>query len=396
MYVTTLPINLFLRHLLSASATSGYLGAVLVLARTAEARTQHEELIEDWTSIHDLSGAALAVLCPVAPPARWPDLPPIEERVGGIRSPRGREIVGAEGMRVDLNNRDEEFRDAFWASIRRDGSDAQFGWAADARTRSREEHERGWTQATSSAAAFFGLSESVIPCLLVLSMRERHGTVIAMEEDLSLYRLFKQLIVNIGPAPAQLAEMLSEQRSTQRRLSELTRVPIPSSQIDALWRRLGEVERFAPELIADCRSQLATIRDDSGASGRVLAEKLREVSVTLPTAEEMSRLNLRTSGVRSLLHRVITKLEDWNAGADSLEEISLLRAKVAQQSAEVAPLRQLVDSLSLSSSVLSAGEELLAPLEKRRLTSPPSLADWSFSHLMRGSARTSPTTLRSV
>lgn len=395
MYVTTLPINLFLRHLLSASATSGYLGAVLVLARTAEARTQHEELIEDWTSIHDLSGASLAVLCPVAPPARWPDLPPIEERVGGVRSPRGREIVGAEGMRVDLNNRDEEFRDAFWASIRRDGSDAQFGWAADARTRSREEHERGWTQATSSAAAFFGLSESAIPCLLVLSMRERHGTVIAMEEDLSLYRLFKQLIVNIGPAPAQLAEMLSEQRSTQRRLSELTRVPIPSSQIDALWRRLGEVERFAPELIADCRSQLATIRD-SGASGRVLAEKLREVSVALPTAEEMSRLNLRTSGVRSLLHRVITKLEDWNAGADSLEEISLLRAKVAQQSAEVAPLRQLVDSLSLSSSVLSAGEELLAPLEKRRLTSPPSLADWSFSHLMRGSARTSPTTLRSV
>ncbi|MEU3743529.1 hypothetical protein AB0E78_41610 [Streptomyces sp. NPDC032198] len=391
MYVTPLPINVFLRHLLSASATSSYLGAVLMLARTAEARTQHEELIEDWTSVHDLSGASLAVLCPVAPPYG----PPIEAEVGGVRSPRGREIVGAEGMRVDLPIRDEAFRGAFWDSMRRDGSDSQFGWVAGARPRSSEEHKRGWTQATSSAAAFFGLRESLIPCLLVLSIRERHGTVIAMEEDLSVYRLFKQLIVNIGPAPAQLAEMLSEQRSAQRRVSELMRVPIPSSQIDALWRDLREVERLAPELIADCRSRLAAIRD-GGSSGRVLAEKLREVIVTLPPAEEMNRLNLRTAGIRSRLQRVITKLEDWNDGADNLEEISLLRARGAQQSEEMVPWRHLVDSLSLSNSVLSVGEELLAPLENRRLTSPPSLADWSFSHLMRRSGRTSPTTLRSV
>lgn len=394
MYVTPLPINMFLRHLLSASATSGYLGAVLVLARTAEARTQHEELIEDWTSVHDLSGASLAVLCPVAPPDDWPDRPPIEAQVGGVRSPRGREIVGAEGMRVDLHIRDEAFRGAFWDSMRRDGSDSQFGCVAGARPHSSEEHERGWTQATSSAAAFFGLRESLLPCLLVLSMRERHGTVIAMEEDLSVYRLFKQLIVNIGPAPAQLAEMLREQRSAQRRVSELMRVPIPSSQIDALWRGFGEVERLAPELIADCRSQLAAIRD-GGSSGRVLAEKLREVIVALPPAGEMNRLNLRT-GIRSRLQRVITKLEDWNDGADNLEEISLLRARAAQQSEEMVPLRQLVDSLSISSSVLSVGEELLAPLEKRRLTSPPSLADWSFRHLMRRSGRTSPTTPRSA
>ncbi|MES4908884.1 MULTISPECIES: hypothetical protein [unclassified Streptomyces] len=215
-----------------------------------------------------------------------------------------------------------------------------------------------------------------------------------MEEDLSVYRLIKQLIVNIGPAPAQLAEMLWEQRAVQRRVSELMRVPIPSSQIDALWRRLGEVERLAPEWIADCRSQLAAIRD-GGSSGRVLAEKLREVIVALPPDGEMNRMNLRT-GIRSLLQRVITKLEDWNDGADNLEEISLLRAQVAQQSEEMVPLRQLVDSLSISSSILSVGEDLLAPLEKRRLTSPTSLADWSFSHLMRRSGRTSPTTLRSV
>jgi hypothetical protein len=390
MYVTPLPINVFLRHLLSASATSGYLGAVLVLARTAEARVQHEELIEDWTSVHDLSGASLAVLCPVAPP----DGAPITATVGGVRSPRGREVVGAEGMRVDPPIRDEEFEDAFWDSVRRDGSDRPFGWVAGGIPRSREEHERGWTQATSSAAAFFGLRESVIPCLLVLSMRERHGTVIAMKEDLSVYRLFKQLIAHIGPAPAQLAEMLRERRSNQRRLGELTRVPIPAAQIDALWRRLGEVERLDPELIADCRSQLAAV-GDGGSSGRVLAEKLRQVIVALPPDAEMNRLNLRT-GVRSLLGRVIAKIEEWNDGSDSLDEISRLRAMVARQSEEMEPLRQLVDSLSISSAVLGAAEDLLAPLERRTLISPPSLADWSFSLLTRRSVQTPPTTLRPV
>ncbi|GGR82093.1 hypothetical protein GCM10010252_20900 [Streptomyces aureoverticillatus] len=54
----------YLPYVMEAARREGYLGLVVVLARTAEARNLHKELTRDWTSIHDVTGHALAVLCP--------------------------------------------------------------------------------------------------------------------------------------------------------------------------------------------------------------------------------------------------------------------------------------------------------------------------------------------
>ncbi|WP_141747230.1 hypothetical protein [Streptomyces agglomeratus] len=415
MLVTPLPINVFLRHLLSASATSGYLGTVLLLARTADARAQHEELNQDWTSVHDLTGASLAVLSPVVLPDR--DQPNMGQ-VGGVPHPQGGgRVAGAEGMRLHLpSSPDGYFERAFWQSVELEGSYSPFVQAAGTRPHSAEVHERGWTQATTSAAALFEIPESLLPCLLVLSMRERRGMVLDIEEHLSVYRLFKRLIVHIGPAHIQLAELLREQESAERRLAhlriaeqqwriELRRVPIEwPVQIDALWRHLGEVENLAPELIVDCRGRLAAIRD-TGASDWGLAEKLREAIDALPPESELHRQNIR-SGIRRRLIRVISKIENGHPGGtegcprgvrpDGLDEIPLLRERLAGLRDEIMSLRRLVESASLSDAVLSVGEELLAPLDRQRLASPRSLADWSFTHLKRRAGRTSPTAMRSA
>ncbi|HET6855968.1 MAG TPA: hypothetical protein VFH94_02590 [Streptomyces sp.] len=62
----TIPVEAasYLPYVMEAAEREGYLGLMVVLARTAEARSLHEELTRDWTSIHDVTGHALAVLCP--------------------------------------------------------------------------------------------------------------------------------------------------------------------------------------------------------------------------------------------------------------------------------------------------------------------------------------------
>ncbi|WP_326654764.1 hypothetical protein [Streptomyces sp. NBC_01750] len=408
MLVTPLPVNAFLRHLLSASATSGYLGTVLLLARTADARTQHDELNHDWTSVHDVTGASLAVLCPIAPPDHDGPL-----TGGGVQHPWRPQAAGVAGMTLNLPSLrdDATFETAFWRSLEQGDAYGEFGQAAGSRPHSSDVHERGWTRATTSAAAFFGIHESLLPCLLVLSMRERHGTLLAVEESLSVYRLFRQLIVHMGPAPAQLAELLWEQRTVDWRLSRLTQdrvryqnavsyVPIEwPVQIDALGRHLGAVEHLAPDLIADCRGRLAAIRD-TGESDRGLAEKLRQVIDVLPPESELDRQNIR-SGIRRRLRRVISKLDNGPPGEGrpaitrpaGLEEIPRLRARLAELSDEITPLRQLVDELSLSDAVLRVGQDLLDPLETQPLNPPRSLHDWSFTYLKRREGRTRPMTM---
>ncbi|MER5465045.1 hypothetical protein ABT010_31045 [Streptomyces sp. NPDC002668] len=408
MLVTPLPVNAFLRHLLSASATSGYLGTVLLLARTADARTQHDELNHDWTSVHDVTGASLAVLCPIAPPDHDGPI-----TGGGVQHPRRPQAAGVAGMTLNLPSLrdDATFETAFWRSLEQGDAYGEFGQAAGSRPHSSDVHERGWTRATTSAAAFFGIHESLLPCLLVLSMRERHGTLLAVEESLSVYRLFRQLIVHMGPAPAQLAELHWEQRTAGWRLSRLTQervryqnaisyVPIEwPVQIDALGRHLGAVEHLASDLIADCRGRLAAIRD-TGESDRNLAEKLRQVIDVLPPESELDRQNIR-SGIRRRLRRVISKLDNGPPGEGrpaiirpaGIEEIPRLRARLAELSDEITPLRQLVNELRLSDAVLRVGQELLAPLETQPLNPPRSLHDWSFTYLKRREGRTRPMTM---
>src|SRR5690349_11411604 len=88
MEVHTLPTGIFLKSLLSAAESCEYLGVVVLLARSRDAGAQHRELINDWTSVHDVTGPALAVLCPVPPDAS----------PRGVRDPRHpKEGAGVDG-----------------------------------------------------------------------------------------------------------------------------------------------------------------------------------------------------------------------------------------------------------------------------------------------------------
>jgi len=54
----------FLDHVIETIKLCDYDALVIVLARTADAETLHNDLTQRWSSLHDVSRSLLALLCP--------------------------------------------------------------------------------------------------------------------------------------------------------------------------------------------------------------------------------------------------------------------------------------------------------------------------------------------
>ncbi|HEV2374494.1 MAG TPA: hypothetical protein VGS19_20325 [Streptosporangiaceae bacterium] len=395
MFLTPLPVDVFLAQLLSASEACEYMGVVLLLARTADSRSQHEELTRDWTSVHDVTGPLLAVVCPV--PYQGPG--PTTGIGGGVYHRKHEMVAGVEGLSLNFSRASDtsSLETHFWRPL------DPLGWKAARRPLPPEEHQESWTQATTRAALYFGIDESLLPGILILSLQEHRGALIQVADRLSIYELFKKLVENIGPEPRRLEEMLQEQRTTRRRLERLAedasvwrsltrRVPIEwPAQVDALDRRLMEIEHLDPALVAECRRRLNNVRDD-GSSDQILAGQLSQIIDLLPSGPGTARIGVPRDLARRI-RRVIFKLEHGHPGIGflqrqpvppDLDQIPGLRSRRDQLRDEIESKRQLVKrTVSLSEAAVKTGEELLNPMETIQLQPPRLLPTWTFTQLRR-------------
>ncbi|WP_157430168.1 hypothetical protein [Actinomadura oligospora] len=407
MFITPLPVDIFLRHVLSASEDCGYAGVVLLLARTADARSQQEEVTRDWASVHDVTGPMLAVVCPVP----YPQDGPRPVRGGGVPHPEGSIAVGVEGLTLNCPQVGtwSSFPTRYWWSLEGERGFRGLGERAARISLSAEEHHAAWTQATTRTASYFGIEESLLPSVLVLSMWERRGVLLAVDERVSVYSLFKKLVENMGPAPRRLEELAREQAEVDDHLPQLAqalwdwevarrRVPLEwPRQVDALDRHLGEVEYLDASLVGDCRRRLSEIRD-TGGSDRELAENLLRVIDLLPPGPEAIKMNIR-SGLPKRIRRVVVKLERGHPGIEFLnvskppgldrvaEEVSKLRTRQHQLPDEIAAIKR---SVNLSAAAISVGQELLGPVEESPLREPRTLPLWTFTHLQRRGSYSQP------
>ncbi|MFB8773986.1 esterase/lipase family protein [Streptomyces broussonetiae] len=368
MLVHPLPIGTFLKTLLSAAESSGYLGVVVLLARARDAEAQHRELTDGWTSVHDVTGPALAVLCPV-PPHAWHN---------GVRHPTAPEAVSAEGMTLEVppysRNR---FNEHFW-------NDLPFGpgwdkaFARPERPAPAEVHASGWTQAVTDAAEFFGIDESHVPCLVLLSMGERHGTVIPIDESFGVYEFLKKLMERVGFAPVRLGRLLDE-RERLRHWIASHRAGLEPSQVGSLGQKLVEAEVLAPQLITDCRARLEPLTQAEPSDADLRA--LREVSELLRSPQRQAeRHNLRIRGLLSQLHRVIGTLE---ARRPHWEEFRRSQEALVTVERGVTVLRDEVASIGLARLIPQVAGELPHLQHEEDMVSAPQLPGWSFSRLGR-------------
>jgi hypothetical protein len=137
MLLAPVPTEEFLAHVMRAAERCGYAGLVVILARTADARPQHEELTRDWTSLHDVTGSVLALLCPD------PDSSALGSAVYG---PNGG--VRAESLRLrhSSDKSKAEFSRYFWDSEMERYVRRSFEyWFPSRAPRSRHQHQAAWT-----------------------------------------------------------------------------------------------------------------------------------------------------------------------------------------------------------------------------------------------------------
>jgi hypothetical protein len=97
----------YLKRFVDALMSSDYAGLMVLLGRTADAREQHQEIVRDWASFHDLTNSAIAVLCPDpnADPGR-----------STVRDPVGPRMAYSPGLAVvhPSGSSREHFDDRFW------------------------------------------------------------------------------------------------------------------------------------------------------------------------------------------------------------------------------------------------------------------------------------------
>src|ERR1022692_1774109 len=169
MFVVPVPADEFLPFVIRAIQANGYVGLFIVLARTADAREQHEELTRDWTSIHDVTGPLLAVLCP----------DPRTLRSAVVYDSSISTGITAQGLVSGTWHFDPRDATAIEVLI----SHYRDRAVQAARPFSARAHQDAWSEATSRCARYFGVPEGSLPSLLVLSYLDRSATLISLVGD---------------------------------------------------------------------------------------------------------------------------------------------------------------------------------------------------------------------
>lgn len=206
-----------LPYIVEAAQRDGYLGLMVILARTAEARTLHKELSRDWTSIHDVTGHRIAVLCPdphfVDPEDTDRDLPFVTEN-----------SYSRFWLQLTLADSLDFKHTKVLIPGRHSMEDAEsFRGVPVSRPPYPEDvQQAAWTEAVTRCAAVFGVGESRLPALLVLCLREQQDVLIQLRPETSLFRLCKKIASHPGYSPEDDLR-LRERARLKGRVADLER-----------------------------------------------------------------------------------------------------------------------------------------------------------------------------
>ncbi len=216
-------ISEFLERAISSSTVPqppiDYAAMIVIAARAADARALHNEILEDWRSLDDLTGDAVIVAAP-APPDEASSV------VREARKPfRG---LAADGLAAQKSCPSRAWATRFWDAEPLPGPPPPISERAF-EPATKLAASAGFTSSTSEVAAFFGLREQQLPCIVVLSFRGREAFFLRTTDDFKLYPFLRLCMAEYGPPPPYLdvkkqrdAAHLLERR-TERELQQLER-----------------------------------------------------------------------------------------------------------------------------------------------------------------------------
>ncbi|GAA1754381.1 hypothetical protein [Streptomonospora arabica] len=328
----TIPVQAadYLPYIMRAAERGGYLGLMVVLARTAEARSLHQELTRDWTSIHDVTGHALAVLCPE------PHLEP-ERRATSVEEARMHQPEAVRRheflKRAALHDIPPfDYTRLVTPGIQR---------TPIPRHPPQLQHA-AWTEAVSRCAGFFGVPEQRLPALLVVCLREDTDVLIQLREDTSVYELCKRIASHPGYLPGDYG-LLAERDEIKtaldmwgvpavrkqtppelHRMRHLAELPAVRKQTKGLHQHLDTVAHVAPGLRREVAEGLQRHIESDAPADEVQAwlSGMAHRAFTHPRKTELLRLHAKLRKVAHALEKARPHESDiWDFGRDRLAEM---------------------------------------------------------------------------
>ena len=381
MFVVPVPADEFLPFVIRAIESNGYAGLFIILARTADAREQHEELTRDWTSIHDVTGPLLAVLCP--------DPKALRSAVvydGSIST--GIVAEGLDSGTWDFDPRDALAIGALVERYRDRGGQAARPFSARA-------HQDAWSEATSRCARYFGIAEGSLPSLLVLSYLERAATLISLASDTSIYALCKSVVARLGTLPDDLMRTRAAQQEAASRLAGLRhesyvwetrqrKVMLPyaewQEQLGSLDRHIAILEKALPNLTIQARSSLARLMADE-LVGSEVCDHLRALD-TVMNASDFDRTDIPSRRIHNKIWKVVRKLDAGPQARPLPERVNKYQPLVASTEADLERLNlvleQQTSALRLSHVVCESVRELYRVEESDEVQPLRHLQGWKL------------------
>jgi hypothetical protein len=381
MFVVPVPADEFLPFVIRAIQANGYVGLFIVLARTADAREQHEELTRDWTSIHDVTGPLVAVLCP----------DPRTLRSAVVYDRSISTGISAEGLvsgTWQFDPRDAAAIEALISHYRDRGVQAARPFSARA-------HQDAWSEATSRCARYFGVPEGLLPSLLVLSYLDRSATLISLGGDTSIYALCKSVVNRLGTLPDDLMRTREAQQAAVSRWSRLRddssawdkrqrAVMLPYAewheQIVSLDRHIARLEGLLPDLVVQARSSLARLMADEAAGPEVCGQlRILDKAINTP---DFNGADIPIRRIHTKIWKVVRKLEADPKAHPLPERVNPYRSPVASAEAEIERLKLLVQQQTSSLQFSKAVRESVRNLHRVEESHEPQpirhLQDWEL------------------
>jgi len=344
-----------LPYIVNAARRDGYLGLMVILARTAEARTLHEELSRDWTSIHDVTGHRIAVLCP---DPHFVDDPEEEPYYTAVETSYSRFWTNLTlDDCADFTHTQVLVPDGPWRGV----PVARPPYPEDVQ-------QAAWTEAVSRCAEFFGIAERRLPAVLVLCLREPADVLIQLRPETSLYKLCKRIASHPGYSPGDDSLLRERARLTRlverfprsgfgrhewRKVSDpptsmarLLGVDAVRKQIDGLRHHMALVAHVDPEAHrawSECLAEL--IRTD--AAERTAQARLSEIARAVrehPRKADWRRLDQKVRKVQRALREAADPPAERHYVPESQEEKTEREARLAALQAELARMERWLNS----------------------------------------------------
>ncbi|MET7499897.1 hypothetical protein [Streptomyces microflavus] len=236
-------------------------------------------------------------------------------------------------------------------------------------TRPLREHQDALTAAATEMRKFFGVSEKLLPCAVIVSLQEKKAFALGLNDVPSLYVLLKQIKIGLEPVTTEIDKRDAElARAKEARLAlrsdgALGNLRERADSLCATWNR--HVTRLASELVS-----IAGERTDEDASlCRWMARRLGQNTSLTDDEQKSARTLVRLlseAGIHGRLPRRLRRtLAKLNAGYPNsdgvvvrrtalIEEERAIESRIGQLKAKIDELGQ---HLSLGAAIRDAARE---------------------------------------